>query len=175
MIYKHCRNVRKPAWDVWCSVSVKEYRKPRGQTLRNETENTGGTFTFTRTKGCQHAGKKQTFPVNLLALIPYKITFSSSVKMIFSRNHGSGMIHKMQVNGYRHFERQKGKYRHHKMNPCGSWWYIEVFWRETIGLWKKLNIIYNIITCNPEPQTNGEIRFFPTNWFIQNQFTDLLM
>ncbi len=41
------------------------------------------------------------------------------------------------------------------MNPSGSWWYIVVLWSETIGLCKKLNIIYNIITCNPEPQANG--------------------
>ncbi len=61
----------------------------------------------------------------------------------------------MQVNGYRHFESQKSIYRQHKMNPRGSWLYIEVLWSETIGLCKKLNIIYNIITCNPEPQANS--------------------
>ncbi len=32
---------------------------------------------------------------------------------------------------------------------------IEILWSKTIGLCKKLNIIYNIITCNPEPQANG--------------------
>ncbi len=32
---------------------------------------------------------------------------------------------------------------------------IEGLWSETIGLCKKLNIIYNIIPCNPEPQANG--------------------
>ncbi len=46
------------------------------------------------------------------------------------------------------------------MNTRGSWWYIEVLWREMISLCKKLNIIYNIITCNPEPQADGEIWFF---------------
>ncbi len=45
--------------------------------------------------------------------------------------------------------------KEHKMNPCGTWQYIEVWWSETIGLCKKLNIIYNIINCNPEPQANS--------------------
>ncbi len=54
-----------------------------------------------------------------------------------------------------HFESQKIHIRQHKMNPRDSWWYIEVLWSETISLCKKLNIIYYIITCNPEPQTNG--------------------
>ncbi len=58
----------------------------------------------------------------------------------------------MQVNGYRHFESQKSMYSQHKMNARGSWWYIDVLWIETTGLCKKLNIINNIITCNPEPQ-----------------------
>ncbi len=40
------------------------------------------------------------------------------------------------------------------MKNRGCWWYTEVLWSETIGLCKKLNIIY-IITCNPEPQANG--------------------
>ncbi len=43
----------------------------------------------------------------------------------------------------------------HKLNTHGSWLYFEVLWSETIGLCKKLNIIYYIITCNPEPQENG--------------------
>ncbi len=37
---------------------------------------------------------------------------------------------------------------------------IEVLWSETIGLCKKLNIIYNIITCNPETQATGESDMF---------------
>ncbi len=32
---------------------------------------------------------------------------------------------------------------------------IEVLWSETIGLCKKLSIIYSIMTCNPEPEANG--------------------
>ncbi len=43
----------------------------------------------------------------------------------------------------------------HKINTLGSWQYIEVLWSEKIGLCKKLNVIYYIITCNPEPQTNS--------------------
>ncbi len=35
------------------------------------------------------------------------------------------------------------------MNTHGSWRNIEVLWSETFGLCKKLNINYNIITCNP--------------------------
>ncbi len=53
------------------------------------------------------------------------------------------------------------------MNTCGSWRYIEVLWSETIGLCKKLNIISSIITCNPEPQANGEVQLFSANWFFQ--------
>ncbi len=53
------------------------------------------------------------------------------------------------------FESQKTHIRQHKINTRDSWRYIEVLWSETIGLCKKLNIIYNIITCNPEPQKNG--------------------
>ncbi len=33
-----------------------------------------------------------------------------------------------------------------------------------IGLCKKRNIIYNIITCNPEPQANKEVWLFSSNW-----------
>ncbi len=36
-----------------------------------------------------------------------------------------------------------------------SWRHIKVLWSETIGLCKKLNVIYSIITCNPKPQANG--------------------
>ncbi len=38
-----------------------------------------------------------------------------------------------------------------------------------ISLCKKLNIINYIITCNPEPQGNGEIRggFLSANWFFE--------
>ncbi len=75
--------------------------------------------------------------------------FSKTVKKIFAEP-----CYKMQVNGYRHFESQKSIYRQHKMNPRGSWLLTEVLWSET-ELCKKLNIIYNIITCNPEPQANG--------------------
>ncbi len=39
--------------------------------------------------------------------------------------------------------------KQHKINICASWWYFEVWWSETIGVYKKLNIIYNIITYNP--------------------------
>ncbi len=35
----------------------------------------------------------------------------------------------------------------HQINTCGSWQYAEVWWSETIGLYKKLYMIYNI-TCN---------------------------
>ncbi len=44
------------------------------------------------------------------------------------------------------------------MNTRGSWRYIEFLWCETIGLCKKLNIIYNIINflCNSEPQAAGK-------------------
>ncbi len=50
----------------------------------------------------------------------------------------------MQVNGYRHFESQ----RHiRKPNPVAPDEY-KFLWSETFGLRKKLNIIYNFITCN---------------------------
>lgn len=39
------------------------------------------------------------------------------------------------------------------MNLRGSWQYIEVLLSETTGLCKKLNIIYDNITCNPQPQS----------------------
>ncbi len=58
----------------------------------------------------------------------------------------------MQASSYSHFESQKKQHKRKKMNPCGSWWYIKVLWSKTITLCKKLNIIYNIITCNPELQ-----------------------
>ncbi len=44
----------------------------------------------------------------------------------------------------------------HTINIRGSWWYIEILWSETIGLCMKLNIIYNIIICNPEPEANED-------------------
>ncbi len=66
----------------------------------------------------------------------------------------------MQVNGYQHFESQKSIYKQNKINPCDFWRYIEVLWSETIGLCKKLNIIYNIITCNKEPQATGKYDSF---------------
>ncbi len=46
-------------------------------------------------------------------------------------------------------------FRQDDINIHGSCRYIEILWSETIDLFKKLNIIYNIITCNPEPQANG--------------------
>ncbi len=58
------------------------------------------------------------------------------------------------------------------MNTSGSWWYIEVLWSETINLCRKLNIIYNIITCNPEPQANGLEWCLVHKWIILlNWFT----
>ncbi len=61
------------------------------------------------------------------------------------------VIHTMQVS----FESQKSTYRWDKINPHGSWWYIQVLWSEMTGLCKKLNIISNTIICNPEPQANS--------------------
>jgi len=51
----------------------------------------------------------------------------------------------------------------HTINIYGSWRYIEILWSEAIGLCMKLNIIYNIITCNPEPEANES--FFWTGSF----------
>ncbi len=69
----------------------------------------------------------------------------------------------MHVSGY---ETQKEHIKEHKIGTYGSWWYIEVLWSEMIGLCKKLNIIYNIITWNPEPQANWEMGFFSANWIF---------
>ncbi len=63
-------------------------------------------------------------------------------------------------NGYHHFKLKKRIYKQDKRITHGSWRYIEVFWSETIGLCKKLNIICNIITCNPEPQANRVLILF---------------
>ncbi len=62
---------------------------------------------------------------------------------------------------------KKKHIREHKINTG-----IEVLWSETIGLCKKLNIIYNIITCNTETQATGESDMFFTPqtgsfWFFQ--------
>ncbi len=59
----------------------------------------------------------------------------------------------MQVYSYSHFKSQKKHIRQHKINTCGSWRNIEILWGKTISLWlcKKLNIIYDIIICNPYP------------------------
>ncbi len=77
----------------------------------------------------------------------------------------------MQVSRFWHFESQKRIYRQHKSNTCGSWWYIKVLWSKTIGLCKKLNIIYNIVTCSSEPQVNIP-EWRPVNkWiFFMNRF-----
>ncbi len=61
----------------------------------------------------------------------------------------------MHVSDCHHFKSQKKHNKEHKLNIPGFWWYIEFLWSETIGLCKKLNIIYNIITCNPELQANS--------------------
>ncbi len=45
---------------------------------------------------------------------------------------------KKENNGYQHFENRY------------TIRYTEILWSETIGLCKKLNIIYNIITPNPD-------------------------
>lgn len=37
------------------------------------------------------------------------------------------------------------------MNTHESWQHIVVLCSETIGLYKKLNINYNIVTCNTQP------------------------
>ncbi len=52
------------------------------------------------------------------------------------------------------------------MNSRGSWRYIEVLWNETIALCKKMNIISNIITCNPNPQTNSPQWSLVHKWII---------
>ncbi len=57
--------------------------------------------------------------------------------------------YKMQVNGFQHFENKQKHIKDHKINTHSFWWYTEILWSETIGLCKKLNIIYNIITPNP--------------------------
>ncbi len=66
----------------------------------------------------------------------------------------------MQVNSYRHFESQKKQHKQNKINTHGFWWYIEVLLSEIIDLHRKLKIMYNIITCNSEPEANGEVSFF---------------
>ncbi len=40
-------------------------------------------------------------------------------------------------------------YTQYEVNNHGSWRYIEVLWSKSIGPCKKLNIIHNIIACNP--------------------------
>ncbi len=52
--------------------------------------------------------------------------------------------------------RKKEHIKEHKSNTRGSWQYIKILWSKTIGVCKKLNINYNIITCNPEPKANTE-------------------
>jgi len=47
-------------------------------------------------------------------------------------------------------------------NTRSSWRYIDILWSKTTSLCKKLNIIYNIITCN---QQTGKSDSFP-NWFF---------
>ncbi len=74
----------------------------------------------------------------------------------------------MQVNSYRNFESKKKHIRQHKINTCDSWWYIEVLWSWTIGLCKKLNIIYYIITCNPELQ--NQIRHYSGSFWVLSDF-----
>ncbi len=69
----------------------------------------------------------------------------------------------MEVNGYRHFENQKSIYRQHKIN---SWRYVEVLWSKMTGLCKKRIIIYNIITCNPEPQAKDPVWHLVHEWII---------
>ncbi len=77
--------------------------------------------------------------------------FSGTVKKIFGWNRGPwGFIKCNLVAAV-----NESIYRQHKINTHGSWWYIEVLWSEMINLCKKLNIIYNIITCNPEPQAHA--------------------
>ncbi len=82
-------------------------------------------------------------------------------------------IYKMHVNSYR-FLRMKKTIKEHKMNTHGSWRYAEVLWRNMIGLCKKLKIIFNIITCNPEPEwTSSPKQTEPSETVLNSNSRDL--
>ncbi len=81
--------------------------------------------------------------------------FSRRVKKIFSWIRGSWWFIKCKSAAARLWASKK-QIKEHKINTCDSWRYKEVLWSESIDLCKKLNIIYDIITCNPEPQTKEE-------------------
>ncbi len=51
----------------------------------------------------------------------------------------------MQVSDWHHFENKKAYQETQTEYP-----WLLMIWSEMISLCKKLNIIYNIITCNPE-------------------------
>ncbi len=92
----------------------------------------------------------------------------SNSKEYFSLKLWSLVNHKMQIRGW---ESNKA---YQAINTHESWRYIEVLWSETISLCKKMNISYNIITCNPEPQANGLEWSLVRDWIILlNQFSSV--
>ncbi len=90
--------------------------------------------------------QKFKFALSFLNFRPYKMEVTLFLewnsKVDFWLKPWFLVIHKMQASGC-------------MINTCGSWRYIQVLWSKTIGLCKKLNIIYNTNICNTEPQTNG--------------------
>ncbi len=101
--------------------------------------------------------------------------FSGTVKKILSWNHGPWWF--INASHCYHFKSQKSTMQH-EINTHSCSWYIEVLWSKTISLCKKLNIIYNTITCNPEPQTGKYDYFHWTGTFGQivliNWFSSLV-
>ncbi len=65
--------------------------------------------------------------------------------------------------------------RQRRINPCASWRHTEVFWSKTISLCKKLNFIYNIITCNQSlrPTLQSDVRFVNESFFWTDSFSEL--
>lgn len=72
----------------------------------------------------------------------------------FGWNCGFWWTDNIQINGYWQFEIQK-TYSDKTNYTLVSWWYMKVLWNEMVGLWRKLSIIYNTLTFNPQPQKSG--------------------
>ncbi len=71
----------------------------------------------------------------------------------------------MQISGYPHLKSLKSISDNTKWIPVAPD-DILVLWSEIISLCKKLNIIYSIITCNPEPRADGSGCCSVHEWII---------
>ncbi len=80
----------------------------------------------------------------------------------------------MQVSSWMFLRVKKHHIKEHEVNNCGSWWYIEVLWSETISLCKKPNVtVFTVllpVIQSFRPMVQSDVRFANEPFFWTGYF-----